>query len=265
MATYIQSAKPVKYSLAAVLCHKGGDTNSGHYTARIYNPEDKLWYNYDDERVTQLKKVDFEVGETEFEKKSQVGSKSIQKTLEEDCFIPENSKSSKMKSPKHGLKEKITNFSSTNAYVLVYRPISEKPATPTIVPSYLKDIISRENAEYKNKLKILQDELILFKFRRKSVENIYELKSKMWKEIFSSWEAGEATSNYIPTNCLERLIEKDFSNVYNEKNDGVIIIENNIINCDELSCIHGKLDPEKLGASKRLSPVLHFLILGSCG
>jgi hypothetical protein len=259
MAAYIQSAKPVKYSLAAVLCHKGGDTNSGHYTARIYNHKDKQWYNYDDERVTQLKKVDFEVGEIEFEKKSQVGLKSIQKTMDEDCFIPESSKSSKMKSPKYGPKEKTTNFSSTNAYVLVYRPISETPAAPVIVPKHLKDIILRENAEYENKLKILQDQLILFKFRRKSVENIYELKSEMWKEIMSEWEADDATSIYIPTSCLERLIEKDFSNVYNEKNDGVIIIENTIINCDELSCIHGKLNPEKLGASKRLSPVLHFL------
>lgn len=41
------------YDLSAVINHSGS-LNSGHYTAYAQNPRNKLWYLYDDDRVTQV-------------------------------------------------------------------------------------------------------------------------------------------------------------------------------------------------------------------
>lgn len=60
MAPFLSSQTPIIYELSASLLHKGGDTNSGHYVARIKC--DSLggsWYNFDDEGAHLMKSMDF--------------------------------------------------------------------------------------------------------------------------------------------------------------------------------------------------------------
>lgn len=47
------------YDLAAVLIHKGSAVNSGHYTAHIKDDNTGLWWEFDDEHVSNLGRQPF--------------------------------------------------------------------------------------------------------------------------------------------------------------------------------------------------------------
>ena len=42
-----------QYNLFAV-CNHYGDLNSGHYTASCFSPEERKWFNFNDEVVTEI-------------------------------------------------------------------------------------------------------------------------------------------------------------------------------------------------------------------
>lgn len=49
-------SQPKSYSLLAAVCHHGSSSRSGHYTACCRY--DDRWFQFNDERVTEMREVD---------------------------------------------------------------------------------------------------------------------------------------------------------------------------------------------------------------
>ena len=108
------------YHLGAILMHVGKSAYSGHYTAQIKNFQTQEWSNYNDERITKIKK------------KQQLGS--TEEELE-NAFKKEKEKEEKEMTASGGAK----TFSTANAYLLVYYRadwLKRMSETRSLTPSY---------------------------------------------------------------------------------------------------------------------------------
>lgn len=222
MANYVNSPLELMYKLSAVLCHQGRDSNSGHYVAKIYNEAQGKWYNYDDEIVTELNQLTFE--NTKLNEPNASGSSSTTNILD----------------------ELSKSFVSNNAYVLIYkRDDSSKVLESTSAPAYLSDLVMAENVVFEEEIRQENQKLNLIK-------EYYRFKSEAWNEVMKVWEAGPYNAVYVPTERLMEAIDSDFSGIY-KPNNKIGHSETFVIDCDELVCSHGKLDPEKVWFGKRIS------------
>ena len=59
MTPFVKDQEVKKYALKAILMHQGADTNTGHYIACVR--DHGRWFMCDDEVVTEMKKVDFDL------------------------------------------------------------------------------------------------------------------------------------------------------------------------------------------------------------
>lgn len=232
------------YELVGAMFHKGRDTNSGHYVARIYSHDQKEWFNYDDESVTKLKKMEFELKDFDFEKKK----KKTQGTLNDFRITVETKDCKEMETKdKEQIKGKEQkDFTSTNAYVLVYKRKLESVPAPVVVPDRLFAILQREN-------EIFQKEVDDTKNAKMKIQGIVESKRNAWIDIQNHLEVALVHENavYVSRTTLETAIDIDF----NPEKDKPLKIE-----VDDIVCMHGKVDPLKVPNCKRMSLVSFFLI-----
>ncbi|XP_039298414.1 ubiquitin carboxyl-terminal hydrolase 33-like isoform X4 [Nilaparvata lugens] len=57
MTPYVHSecqSEGKTYDLMATICHKGESPHSGHYICYAFKDKEKIWFEYDDERVTKV-------------------------------------------------------------------------------------------------------------------------------------------------------------------------------------------------------------------
>lgn len=118
---YLQA--DLMYDLAAVLIHKGSAVNSGHYTAHIKDDKTGLWWEFDDEHVSNLGRQPFGFAT------STSGAKVRQNDVadcslmakEVDVLVNGNHAcaSEMQSSDSNGLNHSQT-FSSSDAYMLMY-------------------------------------------------------------------------------------------------------------------------------------------------
>lgn len=111
------------YDLAAVLIHKGSAVNSGHYTAHIKDDNTGVWWEFDDEQVSNLGRQPF--GSTT----STSGAKTGQNdpadcsllAKEVDGLVNGNHIcASQMQSSDSNGANHTQTFSSNDAYMLMY-------------------------------------------------------------------------------------------------------------------------------------------------
>ncbi|XP_076959230.1 ubiquitin carboxyl-terminal hydrolase 26-like [Bidens hawaiensis] len=106
-----QSGSEMIYDLSAVLIHKGAAVNSGHYVAHIKDQDRGLWWEFDDELVSELGQHPFGGGSSNTPSKpaqsGSVESKSVVNGNHTDASSSE-------------INTNVQTFSSTDAYMLMY-------------------------------------------------------------------------------------------------------------------------------------------------
>lgn len=104
------SQNELTYDLSAVLIHKGSAVNSGHYVAHIKDEKTGLWWEFDDEHVSELGKRPFNEGSSSTPQSESNGTASSGITTDviqsgsSDC--------------RSAIKSEV--FSSSDAYMLMY-------------------------------------------------------------------------------------------------------------------------------------------------
>jgi ubiquitin carboxyl-terminal hydrolase 48 len=98
------------YDLSAVLIHKGGGVNSGHYIAHIKDKNTGQWWEFDDEHVTNLGNHPFGEGP----------SSSTIKSIATDAIQSEVRIAESNGNKTHSQSSPMEIFSSCDAYMLMY-------------------------------------------------------------------------------------------------------------------------------------------------
>lgn len=104
------SQNKLTYDLSAVLIHKGSAVNSGHYVAHIKDEKTGLWWEFDDEHVSELGKCPFNEASSSTPQSESNGTASS-----ENITDVIQSGSSDCRS---AIKSEV--FSSSDAYMLMY-------------------------------------------------------------------------------------------------------------------------------------------------
>ncbi|KFK34235.1 hypothetical protein AALP_AA5G118700, partial [Arabis alpina] len=104
------SQNELTYNLSAVLIHKGSAVNSGHYVAHIKDEKTGLWWEFDDEHVSELGKRPFSDGSSSTPQPESNGTASSGSTT--DVIQPGSSDC------RSAIKSEV--FSSSDAYMLMY-------------------------------------------------------------------------------------------------------------------------------------------------
>lgn len=202
-ATQFPSRECYKYNLYAVLIHEGSSANFGHYVVQIKDSTTQEWYHLNDENVAKLN-----------DKKSNFCKKY------------------KIKLKKNGLKSKIEEFQTKDAYMLVY--IQDTNATKLNICDLsprLNQIISTRNNDFRNKIS--------------EFNQFNEIVSNMYKYM----------------NCSDLNLEKDEGDVISldwlkswlKKNPN----ENPEKICNKsVLCKHNLLNPDKVLNTKFISSTL---------
>ncbi|XP_047975404.1 ubiquitin carboxyl-terminal hydrolase 26 [Salvia hispanica] len=111
------------YDLAAVLIHKGSAVNSGHYTAHIKDDNTGLWWEFDDEHVSNLGRQPFGSSPSTSGAKAGQNEPADCSVLSKEVDVPVNGNHvcasethiSELKGANH-----LQTFSSNDAYMLMY-------------------------------------------------------------------------------------------------------------------------------------------------
>lgn len=112
-----QSESEMIYDLSAVLIHKGAAVNSGHYIAHIKDQDTGLWWEFDDELVSDLGQHPFGGSS------SNTPAKPAQTVpAEAACSSELNSvvNGNHMDASNSEINGHVQTFSSTDAYMLMY-------------------------------------------------------------------------------------------------------------------------------------------------
>nr|GEV53258.1 ubiquitin carboxyl-terminal hydrolase 26 [Tanacetum cinerariifolium] len=259
-----QSKSELTYDLSAVLIHKGSTVNSGHYVAHIKDQDTGLWWEFDDDVVTEL-------GHHPFGANS---SKSSAKPLQ---TVPDGqSGSSEPEAAANGNHMDISGacetathvqtFSSTDAYMLMY---SLKNQTNGHINTQLgsgelklKDgnSVSLQNDEYlpPHLLKEV-DELN----KSYSESCLQYTKEKEAKEALVKGRRHEVRSliSEAPVQSPAesfRWISADWLRKWADEITPMPI-DNKLIQCE-----HGKVPVSKISSMKRLSTKAWNTILSKC-
>lgn len=209
MRPYVASAsdEPLLYDLKAVLLHRGSTADSGHYVVRIRDtPQDSInsmtdsngpsssnppksdsnWFDFDDESVTPMDKVVFELDE---------GTSSGASTT----TTPKKSsaKKRKVKEDEVPLNLNPGEFASATAYLLTYVRRSHSYQVES-VPEIM-DVVHASNVVFENECDTYDKRCyITFIFackpvwahtscRKNEQTRVFIEKQSMLKSLFSSW------------------------------------------------------------------------------
>lgn len=105
------------YDLSAVLIHKGSAVNSGHYIAHIKDQDTGLWWEFDDELVSDLGQHPFGGNSSSTPAKPpQTVPTGESRSSEPNGVVDGNH----MDSSSSETTSKVQTFSSTDAYMLMY-------------------------------------------------------------------------------------------------------------------------------------------------
>ncbi|KAJ6306969.1 hypothetical protein OIU78_022134 [Salix suchowensis] len=218
------------YDLSAVLIHKGTAVNSGHYIAHIKDENTGQWWEFDDERVSNLGLRPFGEGFSSSTAKgvhndkvspSCAGLTHADTSRSVDAVQPQS-----LESNIHSCKE---SFSSTDAYRLMYnlRRTRKNDA------SQLFEDINEMNASY--------------------IAACEEYKLKKEKEVHHITERREEVRSVL-SEAPVRLLQEPF---YWVSTDWLRQWADNItpggIDNKPIQCLHGKVPVSKVGSMKRLS------------
>lgn len=230
MAEHVEGFRPGRnswYDLRAVLLHRGSSANSGHYIARVYDHERKSWLDCDDECVSALDPLDFEIDspdDDDFDKKRK-------KRVTEGSKLPSGV------------------YRSNSCYLLVYQKRVDEDVVYKKAPKSLLPKFDMENdalvASEATKVELTKSEK---KAYRKDIVEFF-------KDLYLTWNVEVSSPNavFIASDAAVTALDLVYNKYLdNPPPDGSKIEIDN----KSLLCSHGKLDPEKITSSKRISIVV---------
>ncbi|KAH1175714.1 hypothetical protein KIL84_022239 [Mauremys mutica] len=196
------------YELSAVLIHRGVSAYSGHYIAHVKDPQTGEWYKFNDEDIEKME------------------GKKLQLGIEEDLAEPSKSQTRK---PKCG---KGTHC-SRNAYMLVYRLQTREKSLTAEVPTFLQELVERDNCKFEEWCNEMAD------MRKQSVVR-GKIKHEEVKELYQRLPA--------EAGCPYEFVSLEWLQKWLDESAPPKPIDNTACLCS-----HGKLHPDKISIMKRIS------------
>uniref|UniRef100_A0A8C0JC18 Ubiquitin carboxyl-terminal hydrolase 48 n=1 Tax=Chelonoidis abingdonii TaxID=106734 RepID=A0A8C0JC18_CHEAB len=196
------------YELSAVLIHRGVSAYSGHYIAHVKDPQTGEWYKFNDEDIEKME------------------GKKLQLGIEEDLAEPSKSQTRK---PKCG---KGTHC-SRNAYMLVYRLQTREKSLTAEVPTFLQELVERDNCKFEEWCNEMSD------MRKQSVVR-GKIKHEEVKELYQRLPA--------EAGCPYEFVSLEWLQKWLDESTPPKPIDNTACLCS-----HGKLHPDKISIMKRIS------------
>uniref|UniRef100_A0A8D3DLY1 Ubiquitin carboxyl-terminal hydrolase 48 n=1 Tax=Scophthalmus maximus TaxID=52904 RepID=A0A8D3DLY1_SCOMX len=201
------------YELSAVLIHRGISAYSGHYIAHVKDARTGDWYKFNDEEIEKME------------------GKKLQLGIEEDIAETVKSQTRKPKCSKG-------YHCSRNAYMLVYKVQEEEESsdpsrTNVQVPAFLQRLVDQDNHKFEEWCSEMAD------MRKQSVDK-GKAKHEEVKELYELLPTTDGEPyEFIPLDWLKKWL--DDSTATKEVDNSLFL------------CSHGKLHPDKVGDSKRVS------------
>ncbi|KAF8077825.1 hypothetical protein FPV67DRAFT_1557276 [Lyophyllum atratum] len=219
------------YELRGVLLHKGSSAYHGHYEAQVYDKTNKSWFQFNDETVTKIKAL---------------GSKS--KPIVVDIDESDESSQGRKNRMKARKRRRIESedeepISSKDAYMLIYaRKASECPNG--ISSSEKRDIptpVPPSNAlEVVNTLNAAHDEACESYDKKKNDQVRFQERRRAVMEIYRRWDVDSANADSL-------------------------LVSRKCVPLDDITCIHGAIDPSKASNIKRISRQAYLDIVKDTG
>ncbi|XP_073324473.1 ubiquitin carboxyl-terminal hydrolase 48 isoform X1 [Pagrus major] len=223
MGPFLEDQKCV-YELSAVLIHRGISAYSGHYIAHVKDARTGDWYKFNDEEIEKME------------------GKKLQLGIEEDIAVALPSSSSwsvaeTVKSQTRKPKCSKGYHCSRNAYMLVYKVQEEESSdasrTNVEVPAFLQRLVDQDNHKFEEWCSEMAD------MRKQSVDK-GKAKHEEVKELYELLPAKDGEPyEFIPLDWLKKWL--DDSTATKEIDNSLFL------------CSHGKLHPDKVAESKRVS------------
>ncbi|KAJ3225360.1 hypothetical protein HDU81_007969 [Chytriomyces hyalinus] len=271
------------YTLSAVLMHRGTSAYAGHFIARIRDPFSGNWYTCNDENVTKLEKVSFDLVDVDLldeDAEDKVGGRGRKKKpAKPDIAKPESTES---------MDEDKLMFSSSVAYMLIYTSLSEwnlsrKAAGTCFPPESLMSEIRKMNEAFDSEKRALEarqekltQEFEKLRALRTQVAACWQVFSDSdpcyyvdFKELKSWFEEGlvapdEDEFEEIPEELKSHQVSEETPNSENgiAINDAAMApAQNTVFDNRELLCEHQKLGFRKISTAKRISKAAGDLLL----
>lgn len=238
-----QSESELIYDLSAVLIHKGSAVNSGHYVAHIKDQDTGLWWEFDDELVSDLGQHPFGGSSSSAPVKHVQTAPAAQCSSEPDGVVNGNH----MDISSSETNTHVQTFSSSDAYMLMYslrhqtngqRELQTgsgegKLKDDAYLPSHLLKEVIELNKSYVDscqQYKIKKDaKLALITDRRQEVRSVIS-EALVQSPEESFW--------WISVDWLRQWADT---------------ITPPIIDNTPIQCLHGKVPVSKISSMKRLS------------
>ncbi|QCD99600.1 ubiquitin carboxyl-terminal hydrolase 48 [Vigna unguiculata] len=238
------------YDLSAVLIHKGTAVNSGHYIAHIKDENTGQWWEFDDEKVTNLGCHPFGEGASSFTSKS-VKMDALHSNCSEAMLADGNG----IDAP-HSQSSLVEIFTSDEAYMLMYhlrhrKNVDEKgdmvyganfkeadhnavtAQDSACIPSHLCDEIQNFNATY-------LDSCNQYKHRKALELSCIDERRQEVRSILAE----------SPTQPLEQPSFWICSEWLRQWADSIVVTA---LDNTPIQCSHGKVPVSKVTSMKRLS------------
>ncbi|XP_078444743.1 ubiquitin-specific protease 26 [Wolffia australiana] len=234
------------YDLSAVLIHKGSAATSGHYVARIRDEKSGVWWEFDDETVSQLGHRPF--GDT------QPNSPAASQSTSLSDEVPSTSNGAKNQPSGYGGSEL---FSTTDAYMLIYSRFRDQKMSifdeASSLPAHLSEEIAELNApfvssclEYQSKKDMLTTHIAE---RRKEVKEILSEACVCSVEDPFFWVSVDWLRQWVDNVDLPWAGKSNLQRLDNSA----------------IQCPHGKVSDDKVGSMKRVSALSWSRIISKYG
>ncbi|CAN8254836.1 unnamed protein product [Cochlearia groenlandica] len=242
------SHSELTYDLSAVLIHKGSAVNSGHYVAHIKDEKTGLWWEFDDESVSELGKHPFSEGSSSTPKSESNGTASSGKTT--DVI---QSGSSDFRS---AIKSEI--FSSNDAYMLMYSLRCGKQENQEGQRESLVDIPKREVDSVQQPedgyLPLHLDEWIN-NMNALFLESCKEFDTRKERELNALTERRQEVRTILSEAAVQSLEEQYFWISLDWLRLWADTIFPPALDNTPLLCSHGKVLASKVNCMKRISEI----------
>ncbi|KAJ3692558.1 hypothetical protein LUZ60_011653 [Juncus effusus] len=237
-----------KYELSAILIHKGTTVNSGHYVAHIKDELTGLWWEFDDEHVSELGPHPF--GEKNKEKEKENNNKHKNNNGSNSNGLESNGK--------HEEGEEEEMFSSNDCYMLMYKQqtsINKENNTNNCnnnLPSYYSEEIEKLNEAYERECqeyeRVKEEKLKFITERREEVKSVLA-EAPVERESENDEENNEIYF-WISTEWLRQWADN---------------IEPPPLDNSGILCEHGKVPVSKVNSMKRISAMAWQLLHSKYG
>ncbi|XP_076846101.1 ubiquitin carboxyl-terminal hydrolase 48 isoform X2 [Brachyhypopomus gauderio] len=209
------------YDLSAVLIHRGVSAYSGHYIAHVRDSRTNDWYKFNDEEIEKMEGKKLQLGLEEDIGEEDIGKEDTAETVKSQTRKPKYSKGF---------------HCSRNAYMLVYkRRLEQVDRTPTSVevPGFLQKLVDQDNKKFEEWCSEMAD------MRKQSVDK-GKAKHVEVKELYELLPAEDGEPyEFVPVEWLKKWLDDSTA---------IKAIDNS-----RFLCMHGRLHPDRVGETKRIS------------